>query len=81
MKKFALAIAIASGALFAVSAQAAPLASNTAAVEQVTQDSAVTKVWHNRGRSHWRWGSRGGWGGGWGWHNRHRSHWRWGSRW
>ena len=32
--------------------------------------------WHNRWRSHYRWGSNGG---GWGWHNRWRSHYRWGS--
>ncbi len=76
MKKYMLAIAVAFAALFGLSAQAAPLSPNTAAVQGlVTQDATVVQ-WHNRRRSHWRWGSRGGWG----WHNRRRSHWRWGSR-
>jgi hypothetical protein len=48
-----------------------------------TQDTAVvtdqvTKVgWHNRWRSHWRWGSRGGH---WRYGSRGGGHWRWGSR-
>jgi hypothetical protein len=82
MKKYAIAIAIASSALFGLSAQAAPLSSETAAVQsQVAQESATSKVYyyHGRHRSHWRWGS-GRRGGDWG-HSRHRSHWRWGSRW
>jgi hypothetical protein len=78
MKKYVLAIAIASGALLSYSAvQAAPLSTLPSAVqEQVLADSAVQKVWHCR---HWS----GGWGcgRGWGWgHGRYRSHWRWGSR-
>jgi hypothetical protein len=93
MKKYVIAVAIASGALFGLSAQAAPLSTETAAVQsQVAQESATSKVYyyHGRHRSHWRHGSGGGghwrwgsgrrWGGDWG-HNRHRSHWRWGSRW
>ena len=71
MKKYVLAIAIASGALFGLSAQAAPVPSTASGVQnQVTGD--VVKVWHCR------WGSGFGCGG-WGWHNRWRSHNRWGS--
>ncbi len=74
MKKYVLAVAIASGALFGLSAQAAPVSPATFGVQnQVTGDAV--KVWHCR-----RWS--GGWGcggGGWGWHGRYRSHWRWGS--
>jgi len=74
MKKYVLAVAIASGALFGLSAaQAAPVTSATFGVQsQVTGDAV--KVWHCR---HWSggWGCGGGWG-----HNRWRSHHRWGSR-
>jgi hypothetical protein len=87
MKKYVVAAGIAVGALFGLSAQAAPLATNTTAIQtQVSQDGAIAKVQHWRWGSgghhrrwgsggHWRWGSHGGW------HNRHRSHWRHGSRW
>ena len=33
----------------------------------LTEPMTLQVGWHGRGRSHWRWGSRGG-------------HWRWGSR-
>jgi hypothetical protein len=89
MKKYVLATAIASGVLFGLSAEAAPVSAGASAVEnQVT--GSVEKVWHCR-----RWS--GGWGcGGWhsrywshrrsgsgGWysHSRHWSHRRWGSHW
>lgn len=94
MKKYVLAIAIASGALFGLSAQAAPLATGPAGLQnQVTSDAVKVfhcRNWsggwgcggggwgHNRWGSHRRWGS-GGWGGGWGGHRRWWSHRRWGS--
>ncbi len=72
MKKYVLAIAIASGALFSLSAQAAPLSSSPAGLQNQVTGTAV-KVWHCR-----RWS--GGWGcGGWGGHSRHWSHRRHGS--
>jgi hypothetical protein len=82
MKKIMFAAAVASATLFGLSVQAAPLTSPASVVEtQAAAGDAVQKVWyHNRYRSHGRWGSRGGHGGGWGWHSRQRSHWRWGSR-
>ncbi len=72
MKKYMIAIAIAFSALFGLSAQAAPLTENTAAVQsQVAQDSATTKVYWRRGYG-WRGGygvHRGyGWRGGYGVH-------------
>ncbi len=71
MKKYVLAIAIASGALFGLSAQAAPVTSSASAVQyQVTR--AAEQVRHCRFWS-------GGWGCGWG-HGRYWSHRRWGSR-
>lgn len=52
MKKYVFAIVIAFGALFGLSVQAAPLTSNTVAVQtQVAKESATTKVWYYR-----RWG-------------------------
>lgn len=76
MKKYALAIAIASGALFGLSAQAAPVSSVLPGVQnQVTTDAV--QVYHCRGWSG-GWHCGGGWGGGWG-HSRHWSHRRWGS--
>ncbi len=70
MKKYVLAIAIASGTLFGLSAQAAPVSSVSGLQGQVTGDAV--KVYHCRGWS-------GGWGcGGWG-HGRYWSHRRWGS--
>jgi hypothetical protein len=74
MKTFVLAIAVASGALFSLSAQAAPVTSDaTAVLGQAKSD--VVKVWHCRTWS-------GGWrcGGGWG-HGRRWSHRRRGSWW
>jgi hypothetical protein len=70
MKKYVLAIS--SGALFGLSAQAAPVSTEASAVQnQVT--TGVEKVWHCR---YWS----GGWGcGGGGWHRRWWSHRRWGS--
>ena len=88
------------GALFALGVLAAlPAQAHTTsgASLSVKPGSAVIKVdwddWHNRWRSHRRWGSDHGWGeherwrshrrwgseGGWGEHNRWRSHHRWGS--
>jgi hypothetical protein len=90
MKAFAFAAAITFGALFGLSAQAAP-ASSVAPVLQAEAvvAGATVKVqhwrwgsrgFHKRDRSHWRAGSRGPRWGGPGFHNRARSHWRWGSR-
>ena len=73
MKKYVLAIAIASGALFGLPAQAAPVPADASAVQsQVT--AGVEKVWHCR---YWS----GGWGCGGGWHSRYWSHRRRGSYW
>jgi len=74
MKTFVLAIGIASGAFFGLSAQAAPVASDAASVQSQVKSDAV-KVWHCR-----RWS--GGWGcGGGGGHSRYWSHRRRGSYW
>ena len=73
MKTYLIAIVIAFGALFGLSAQAAPLTSQSLTLQdQVSSGNAVQKVWHCR---YWS----GGWGCGGGWHGRWRSHWRWGS--
>jgi hypothetical protein len=71
MKTFLLAILIAFGALFGLSAQAAPAFSDAAAVQGQVKGDAI-KVWHCR---YWS----GGWGCGRGWHSRWWSHRRWGS--
>jgi hypothetical protein len=86
MKKYMLAIAVASGALFSLSAQAAPVVSSVAGVESQVTSSAEQvhhcRYWsggwgcgygHSRYWSHRRWGSHG-WG-----HGRHWSHRRYGS--
>ncbi len=73
MKTFVFAIVIAFGALFGLSAQAAPVSSSAAAVQGQVQSDAV-KVWHCRAWSG-GWGCGGGWG-----HGRWHSHRRWGSR-
>ena len=75
MKKYLLAVALVSGALYGVSAQAAPVSSAATGVQnQVTSDAV--KVWHCRSWSHgWHCG-----GGGWGGHSRYWSHRRHGSR-
>ena len=76
MRKYLLAIAIASGALISVSAQAAPVSSAVSGLQsQVTGDAV--KVYHCRGWSG-GWHCGGGYGGGWG-HSRYWSHRRWGS--
>ena len=75
MKKYVLAVAIASGTLFGLSAQAAPVSSAASGVQNQVSGDAV-QVGHCR-----RWS--GGWhcgGGGDGWgHSRHWSHRRYGS--
>ena len=74
MRKYLLAIAIASGALISLSVQAAPVSSAVSGVQnQVTGDAV--KVYHCRG---WSGGWHCGGGGGWG-HGRYWSHRRWGS--
>jgi hypothetical protein len=74
MKTFVLAIVIAFGALFGLSAQAAPAASDAVAVQSQVKGEAV-KVYHCR-----RWS--GGWGcGGGDGHSRRWSHRRRGSWW
>jgi hypothetical protein len=70
MKKYVLAIALASGSLYGLTAQAAPLPGAGGVQTQIS--SSAEQVWHCRAWS-------GGWGcGGWG-HNRFWSHRRWGS--
>lgn len=72
MKKLVLAVAIASGALFSLAAQAAPVSTIVSGVQsQVTGDAV--KVFHCRSWSG-GWGCGGGWG-----HGRHWSHRRYGS--
>ena len=73
MKKYVLAVAIAFGALFGLSVQAAPVSSGASGVQNQVTGSAV-KVWHCR-----RWSGGWGCGGGWG-HRRYWSHRRHGSR-
>ncbi len=73
MKKYVVAIVIAVSALFGVSVQATPLASETAALQnQVAQDRGVTQVYWRR------WGWRGyGWRGyGWRGYGWRRPYWR-----
>jgi hypothetical protein len=77
MKKYALAIALATSGLFGLSAQAAPVSSAASGLQgQVSGD--IVQVYHCR----WSSGHGcGGWGGG-GYyygHSRHWSHRRWGS--
>ena len=76
MKKYVLAVAIASGALFGLSAQAAPVSSTVSGVQNQVSGDAV-QVGHCR---HWSggWHCGGGDGGG-GYHSRHWSHRRHGS--
>jgi hypothetical protein len=78
MKKYALAIAIATSGLFGLSAQAAPVSSTASGLQgQVSGDIVQVR--------HCRWSSGhgcGGWGGGgyyYGGHSRYWSHRRWGS--
>ncbi len=74
MKKYVIAIVIAFSALFGLSVQAAPLASNTTAVQtEVAQQSAAQKVyWVHRGYG-WH---RRGWYGGWRGYGWRRPYWR-----
>ncbi len=75
MKKYVLAIVIASGALLGLSAQAAPVSTAASAVpSQVT--SGTEKVWHYR---HWHhgWGYRRWYGHGRYWSHRRHGSWGW----
>jgi len=76
MKK-SIAAVFALGILAALPAHAQAAAGKLAISKEAA--SAIVKVdwddWHNRWRSHRRWGSEGGWGE----HDRWRSHRRWGS--
>jgi len=89
MKKYVLAIAVASGALFGLSAQAAPVSTGASAIQNQVPGNVVKVLhcrywsggwgcggWHRRWWSHRRWGS-GGWYG----HSRYWSHRRRGSYW
>ena len=64
MRKFLIASLVVAGIGFvaAPATQAAPV--NSGVLQQLTEmnkSSDVTQVgWHNRWRSHYRWGSRGG---------------------
>jgi len=76
MRKVLIASLVVAGIGFvaAPTTQAAPV--NSGVLQQLSQmdKSDVTQVgWHNRWRSHWRWGSRGGGR----CHVRFRSWWRW----
>ena len=65
--------------LFAALPAQAHTAAGSLALSQADASAAVKADWddwHNRWRSHRRWGPEGGWGE----HNRWRSHNRWGSR-
>jgi hypothetical protein len=78
MRKLLIASLVAAGIGFiaAPAGQAAPV--NNTVLKQLTDMDNVTQVgWHNRWRSHWRWGSRGGGGGGARCHVRWRSWYRW----
>jgi hypothetical protein len=78
MKKYVLAVAIASGTLFGLSAQAAPVAPAASGVQNQVSSETV-QIGHCR---HWSggWHCGGGYGGGSGWgHSRHWSHRRYGS--
>jgi|GEM_PF-3837170 len=77
MKYLSIAALAAAGFLAVSSANATPASIDAGSVAQSSK-SDVQNVWwhggwHNRWRSHHRWGSHGGW------HNRWRSHHRWGS--
>jgi len=79
MRKILFASLVVAGIGFvaAPATQAAPV--STGVLQQLSEmnKSDVTQVgWHGRWRSHWRWGSRGGGGGG-RCHVRWRSWWRW----
>jgi hypothetical protein len=73
MKTLVLAIALAFGALFGLSAQAAPATSDATAVQGQVKDGAL-KVWHCR-RWSGGWGCGGGWGHGRRWSHRRRGSW------
>lgn len=83
MKKYVLAVAIASGALFGLSAQAAPVSSTFSGLQSQVAGDAVqvghcrrwSGGWHCGGGGY---GGGGYGGGGWG-HGRHWSHRRHGS--
>jgi len=79
MRKVLIASLLAAGIGFiaAPAGYSAPV--NNTVLKQITDmDSVTTQVgFHNRWRSHWRWGSRGGGGGGGRCHVRWRSWSRW----
>jgi hypothetical protein len=80
MRKFLIASLVVAGVgvLGVTSGPAAPV--NNSVFKQLSDMSSATSTeqvgWHGRYRSHWRWGSRGGGGGG-RCHVRWRSFWRW----
>jgi hypothetical protein len=76
MRKILLASLVAAGiGLVGGSAGTAAPVNNTVLKQLSDMDQQTTQVgWHSRYRSHWRWGSRGGGGGG-------RCHVRWRSWW
>ena len=78
MKKYVLAVAIASGALFGLSAQAAPVSSPLSGLQSQVTGDAVLAGHCRRWSGGWHCGGGGGYGGGWG-HSRHWSHRRHGS--
>jgi hypothetical protein len=80
MKKYVLAVAIASGALFGLSAQAAPVSSPLSGLQSQVTGEAVLAGHCRRWSGGWHCGGGGGggYGGGWG-HSRSWSHRRHGS--
>lgn len=78
MRKFLMASVVAAGVgLLGVSTGSAAPVTDGGVLKQLSDmNSQTTQVgWHNRWRSHWRWGSRGGGGGGGRCHVRWRSWW------
>lgn len=72
----ALVAAAGIGLLGTTGASAMPVNGLSTKDTAVVTDQVTKAGWHNRWRSHWRWGSRGGH---WRWGSR-GGHWRWGSR-
>ncbi len=79
MRNIAVVVLAAAGIGLAATAGASAAPVRGGAILHAIDTNPVTQAqwWHDPGRSHWRWGSRGG--PGWG-HDPRRSHWRWGSR-
>jgi hypothetical protein len=75
MRSILIATVVAAGIGLAGTAGATAAPINAIVIKDIAalSDSATQVGWHNRWRSHWRWGSRGGGR----CHVRWRSWWRW----